>query len=123
MRRSRVRGREQFPIRRVRDRDQRRGLGVIMPLGRRRPLMRAAAVGTVAHRAGQRGAEAAQQQAEADASAAPPPPPPPPPAEPPAEDSVDSPVDRIKQLAELHASGVLTDDEFSAAKAKALGIT
>ena len=27
-----------------------------------------------------------------------------------------------KQLAELHASGALTDDEFAAAKAKALGI-
>ena len=31
------------------------------------------------------------------------------------------PADEIEHLAELHASGALTDDEFSAAKAKALG--
>lgn len=30
--------------------------------------------------------------------------------------------DEIEHLAQLHASGVLTDEEFSAAKAKALGI-
>ena len=34
----------------------------------------------------------------------------------PAED----PLARLKQLAELHDSGVLTDDEFAAAKAKLL---
>ena len=33
-----------------------------------------------------------------------------------------SPTDEIEHLAQLHASGVLTDEEFSAAKAKALGI-
>jgi hypothetical protein len=32
------------------------------------------------------------------------------------------PADQIEHLAQLHASGVLTDDEFAAAKAKALGI-
>ena len=31
------------------------------------------------------------------------------------------PADEIEHLAQLHASGVLTDDEFSAAKAKILG--
>ncbi len=31
------------------------------------------------------------------------------------------PADEIEHLAELHASGALTDDEFAAAKAKALG--
>ena len=31
-------------------------------------------------------------------------------------------VDDLARLAELHAAGVLTDDEFSAAKAKALGL-
>jgi hypothetical protein len=31
------------------------------------------------------------------------------------------PADEIEHLAQLHASGVLTDDEFAAAKAKALG--
>lgn len=29
---------------------------------------------------------------------------------------------QLKKLADLHAQGVLTDDEFSAAKAKVLGI-
>jgi len=31
------------------------------------------------------------------------------------------PADEIEHLAQLHASGALTDDEFAAAKAKALG--
>ena len=31
------------------------------------------------------------------------------------------PADEIEHLAQLHASGVLTDEEFSAAKAKILG--
>lgn len=34
----------------------------------------------------------------------------------------DPTADKITQLAELHASGALTDEEFAAAKAKALGI-
>ena len=33
-----------------------------------------------------------------------------------------NPTDEIEHLAQLHASGVLTDEEFSAAKAKVLGI-
>ena len=31
------------------------------------------------------------------------------------------PADQIEHLAQLHASGVLTDEEFAAAKAKAIG--
>ena len=31
------------------------------------------------------------------------------------------PADQIEHLAQLHASGALTDDEFAAAKAQALG--
>ena len=31
------------------------------------------------------------------------------------------PVDELKKLAELHASGALTDEEFATAKAKILG--
>jgi hypothetical protein len=30
-------------------------------------------------------------------------------------------VDELQQLAQLHASGALTDEEFAAAKAKILG--
>ena len=32
------------------------------------------------------------------------------------------PADQVEHLAELHSSGVLSDEEFAAAKAKALGI-
>jgi hypothetical protein len=49
--------------------------------------------------------------------AAPPPAPPPPAAAP-----ADPTVEKINQLAQLHASGALTDEEFAAAKAQALGI-
>ena len=31
------------------------------------------------------------------------------------------PADQIEHLAQLHSSGALTDEEFAAAKAKALG--
>jgi hypothetical protein len=46
----------------------------------------------------------------------------PPPAEPAqyAPPPVD-PADEIEHLAQLHTSGLLTDEEFAAAKAKALG--
>jgi len=91
-----------------------------MPMMRRRPLLRAAAVGTVAYQGSKRGAMAGQNQA---AEAAAPPPsypaaPPPAPAPPPADPT----VEKISQLAQLHASGALTDEEFAAAKAQALGI-
>jgi hypothetical protein len=49
------------------------------------------------------------------------PPPPPPPAAP-AAAPADPTVEKINQLAQLHASGALTDEEFAAAKAQALGI-
>jgi hypothetical protein len=47
-----------------------------------------------------------------------------PPAQEPAEYAPPpaDPADQIEHLAQLHASGALTDDEFAAAKAKALGI-
>jgi len=41
------------------------------------------------------------------------------PAPPPAEDDATA---QLENLAQLHAQGVLTDEEFAAAKAKALGI-
>jgi len=87
-----------------------------MPLGRRRPMVRAAAVGTVAYRGSKRGAEAGEAEAEAAA------PPPPGQAPPPVAPPEDPTVEKINELAQLHASGALTDEEFAAAKAKALGI-
>ena len=87
-----------------------------MPMMRRRPLLRAAAVGTVAYQGSKRGAMAGQNQA------APPPPPPPPAPVAGAPAPADPTVEKISQLAQLHASGALTDEEFAAAKAQALGI-
>ena len=43
-------------------------------------------------------------------------------AEPPAQEApADDSVAKLKELGELHASGVLSDEEFAAAKAKLLG--
>jgi hypothetical protein len=61
----------------------------------------------------QRISDLEQQQAAAPAPAAPVPA-----AEPAGGPSM---LDQLNQLAELHQSGTLTDDEFSAAKAKLLG--
>lgn len=64
----------------------------------------------VSRRQGERWAAQEQQQAPPPAAA--------PPAAAPAQD--DS-ITRLKELGELHASGVLTDEEFAAEKAKVLG--
>ena len=47
---------------------------------------------------------------------------PPPPAPAPEETQDDSDVAKLQQLAQLHSQGVLSDEEFAAAKAKVLGI-
>ncbi len=52
---------------------------------------------------------AAQDAAAAQAAAAP-------------TASDEDPVAQVQKLAELHKQGILTDEEFAAAKAKALGI-
>jgi len=44
------------------------------------------------------------------------------PAEAPAAGGTDELMEHMAQLAKLHAAGILTDEEFAAAKAKALGI-
>ena len=108
---------------------------------RRRPLMRAAVVGGGAYMAGKhvanRQADQAateadqddristleQQQGGSDPYQQQQPPPQyqqPPPAAP--TQAAPSPmIDQLNQLADLHQRGVLTDDEFSAAKAKLFG--
>jgi Short C-terminal domain len=104
---------------------------------RRRPLLRAAAVGGTAYVAGrhmankandqaayeaqqdQRISDLEQQQAPPDNQQAPPQyQQAPPPAAAPAAPSI---YDQLSQLATLHDQGALTDDEFTAAKAKLLG--
>ena len=98
---------------------------------RRRPLLRAAAVGGTAYVAGRhmgRNAEA-QQQAESDQDQridnleqqqAPAPAAPAPAAAAPAA-AGPSLLDQLNQLSALHEQGALSDNEFTAAKAKLLG--
>lgn len=84
-----------------------------MPLRRRRPVLRAAAVGGGAYYMGKRRAEAQQQApaAEGPASAS---------SEPAGGLGADS-MKRLKELADLHQQGVLTDEEFAEQKARILG--
>jgi hypothetical protein len=98
---------------------------------RRRPLLRAAVVGGGAYVAGKRVAQRQGDQAAQDADQdgrisdleqqQQAPPPPPPAAAPAAPAAGNSMADQLGQLADLHQQGVLTDDEFAAAKAKLLG--
>ena len=99
---------------------------------RRRPLLRAAVVGGGAYMAGKHVARGQEEQAQMQADQdqrisdleqqqAPPAPPsyqqpPPPPAAAPSQSS--AMLDQLNQLAALHQQGVLTDEEFAAAKAK-----
>ena len=94
-----------------------------MPLLRRRPLMRAAAVGGTAYYAGKRRAGTQQRESDQEerleslesepaAPAAAP--------APAAGGLTDDAMARLTQLASLHEQGVLTDDEFAAQKAKLL---
>jgi hypothetical protein len=101
---------------------------------RRRPLLRAAAVGGGAYMVGKhnanRQAEQAQYQQDQDdrisnleAQQQPSYQQAPPPAAAPAPAAAPSPmIDQLNQLAALHQQGVLSDEEFAAAKAKVLGL-
>ena len=97
-----------------------------MPFMRRRPLLRAAVVGGGAYMAGKHMANAQADQQYQDASQdqrlayleqqqaqqAPVPAP---------RAAGPSMADQLNQLANLHNQGLLSDDEFAAAKAKLLG--
>ena len=108
---------------------------------RRRPLLRAAAVGGTAYAVGRHSGrqreEAAQAEADQDQRIAdleqqqyqqPPPQqqqqyqqPPPQQYQQQAAPAGPSMLDQLNQLTELHTQGALTDEEFAAAKAKLLG--
>jgi hypothetical protein len=64
----------------------------------------------------------ANQAAQQQAAAAPPPQEYVEPAPAPAAPAVDPQTAQLENLANLHAQGILTDEEYAAAKAKALGI-
>jgi hypothetical protein len=88
---------------------------------RRRPLLRAAALGGGAYALGNRHAQRLQQDADQDARiedlenqqqpAV---------AAPPSGGISAESVDRLQQLGKLHEQGVLTDEEFAAEKQKVL---
>ncbi len=98
-----------------------------MPIGRRRPIMRAAAVGGGAymygkHKANQQ-AEAADHEAWQDEQLArqqAQPAAPPPAAAPPSGGMSPDLITQLKELGELHDSGVLTDEEFTQQKQRLL---
>jgi Short C-terminal domain len=95
-----------------------------MPLFRRRPLLRAAAIGGGAYaygkhreRAQTEQQEDAYAQGQEDAVA-----PAPAPAASASSGITSEDTQRLAELGKLHEQGVLTDAEFSAEKAKILGI-
>jgi len=101
---------------------------------RRRPLLRAAAVGGGAYVAGRSMGRAAQQRQYAEAEQddrianleqqqqqAPAYPPQQPAPQPPPPAAAPSMLDQLNQLSALHEQGALTDEEFAAAKSKLLG--
>ncbi len=97
-----------------------------MPLFRRRPLLRAAAIGGGAYAYGKHRERTQQEQQEeayeqGQQSGAQPAPPPAAPA--PAPSGITSEdTARLGELGKLHEQGILTDDEFAAEKAKILGL-
>jgi Short C-terminal domain len=90
---------------------------VMRPMVRRRPLLRAAAVGGT-FAAGRAMGRRAQEQdyAEADQAQAAPPP-----ADQGTQAAGGSMMDQLNQLTALREQGALSDEEFAAAKAKILG--
>jgi Short C-terminal domain len=89
-----------------------------MPFARRRPLLRAAAVGGVAYMGSKAGTNRAMQQQQGGGAPPPEPAPAPAPAAPTA--GANDRIAQLQQLASLHESGALTDEEFAAAKAQVL---
>jgi hypothetical protein len=80
---------------------------------RRRTVARAAVIGGVAYHAGKRGAQAGQQEQEEQPETY---------EQAPRPDAGRDPIEQIKELDELRAQGILTDEEFTAEKKKLLGI-
>jgi Short C-terminal domain len=89
-----------------------------MPFRRRRPVLRAAAVGGVAYAAGKKGAQAAGEEPDPNAPADEQPEAAADPAE--AAPSADQSMEELTKLKGLLDSGVLTQDEFDAQKQKIL---
>jgi Short C-terminal domain len=101
-------------------------LMVVSIFMRRRPLARAAVVGGAAYYAGKRGAENSQREADQNAQIADLQAqqayaqPQPAAAAPAAGGMSEDAIEKLKQLADLHTQGVLTDAEFEVQKQKIL---
>jgi hypothetical protein len=99
-----------------------------MPLRRRRPIARMATTAVVAGTAAHMGAKSAQRSAAADQGQDQAPPAPSPADETAApeaaapETAESAQIEQIRQLAALKDQGILTEEEFTASKAKILGI-
>ena len=90
-------------------------MGMVRRRTRRRTMLVA---GGLAYERGRRAGEQDDYGAEPAYDEAPPPPPAPPPAAPAEVDA----TSEIEKLSSLHDSGALSDDEFTAAKQKVLGV-
>jgi Short C-terminal domain len=96
-----------------------------MPFMRRRPLLRAAAVGGGAYMYGkhrEREQQDMQEQAYAAGQQSMAPPAAPVAAPAPSSGITAEDTARLQELGKLHEQGILTDEEFSAEKAKILGL-
>jgi membrane protease subunit (stomatin/prohibitin family) len=88
-------------------------MGLLRTVGRTAVIAGTASAvgGRVQHRQQQKWSAQEQQQYEAQQA-----------QEAPAAPTEDDTVAQLKQLAELHSQGILTDEEFAAKKAQILGI-
>lgn len=96
-----------------------------MPLFRRRPLLRAAAVGGGAYAYGKHRANTEadqQQQAYMEGQQSVAPAAPPAPAAPVSRGITADDTARLQELGRLHDQGILTDEEFAQQKAAILGM-
>lgn len=91
-----------------------------MPFVRRRPLLRMAAVGGVAYAGSKAGTKRAMAQNEQAQQPQQPAPAATPPAAAAATDKASDRISQLKELADLKASGALTDEEFEREKARLL---
>jgi hypothetical protein len=90
-------------------------------LRRRRPVLRAAAVGGGAYALGKRHAERAAAQEGAFAEQPQPAPPQGAPAQPAAGGASAADIERLQELAKLRDQGVLSEEEFAQQKTRILG--
>lgn len=100
-----------------------RGRRLLRGIGRTAAIAGTAGVvaGRVNHHQQKKWAREEQEEYERQYGTQPPPAMAPPPPQPGVMGGGDDMVDKVKELSSLHEAGVLTDEEFAAAKAKLFG--